>query len=218
MGLFDNLVKAAKTEVSKNAGKAITEAINQAASSISGKADAGVKVDGMTIGKGTNRDEIFTFSKLPTSVSELQALPEANLDSAFKTAALTIACLCHFESSPEETFAMLDVLKGPEPLSIVQKQFIAERLQGKTYKPFSFFQGATPENHYKPTVPYKIKISENPYSFDEENWAILHVESSGADSLRQIKLRKKPSTGQWFLNDILCLSDIRIPTEEDPWA
>ena len=33
-----------------------------------------------------------------------------------------------------------------------------------------------------------------------------------------IKLRKKPSTGQWFLNDIQCLSDIRVPASEDPWA
>ena len=33
-----------------------------------------------------------------------------------------------------------------------------------------------------------------------------------------IKLRKKPSTGQWFLNDIQCLADIRVPVEEDPWA
>ena len=43
----------------------------------------------------------------------------------------------------------------------------------------------------------------------------MWVKSGGADSPRQIKLRQKPSTGQWFLNDIQCLSDIRIPTEED---
>ena len=42
--------------------------------------------------------------------------------------------------------------------------------------------------------------------------------SGGADNPRPIKLRKKPSTGQWFLNDIQCLSDIRVPVAEDPWA
>ena len=88
----------------------------------------------------------------------------------------------------------------------------------KCYKPFSFFNGATPENGYKPTTPYTIAIYENPYSFDNENWATLWVKSGGGDNMRSIKLRKKPSTGQWFLNEIQCLSDIRVPASEDPWA
>lgn len=25
-------------------------------------------------------------------------------------------------------------------------------------------------------------------------------------------------TGQWFLNDIQCLADIRVPVSEDKWA
>ena len=81
------------------------------------------------------------------------------------------------------------------------------------------FRGA--ENAYNAgirNISYVISVSENPYSFDEENWATLYVTSGGADNPRPIKLRKKPSTGQWFLNDIQCLSDIRIPAEEDPWA
>ncbi|MGP1429241.1 MAG: DUF6935 domain-containing protein [Fusobacterium sp.] len=59
---------------------------------------------------------------------------------------------------------------------------------------------------------------ENPYSFSSENYATLYIQSGGADSQRLIKLRKKLSTGQWFLNEILCLSDIRIPYSTDPWA
>lgn len=93
-----------------------------------------------------------------------------------------------------------------------------ERLSGKYYKTFSFFAGATKENGYTPTVPYTITVSENPYSFDEENWAVMYVTSAGADGPRPIKLRKKPSTGQWFLNDIQCLADIRTPANADPWA
>lgn len=34
----------------------------------------------------------FTFSALPESLAEMQALPEAGLDSPFKTAALTLLC------------------------------------------------------------------------------------------------------------------------------
>ena len=55
-------------------------------------------------------------------------------------------------------------------------------------------------------------------TFDNENRAMLYVKSSGADNPCGIKLRRKPSTGQWFLNDIRCLSDIKEPAEEDPWA
>ena len=73
-------------------------------------------------------------------------------------------------------------------------------------------------NGYTPAMPYTIKVRDNPYSYPEENWATMHIKSSGADSDRQIKLRRKPSTGQWFLNEIQCLSDIRVPAEADPWA
>ena len=178
----------------------------------------GVVDAAQAIGKGTNRSEKFKFTKLPTSLDELKALPEAKLDTAYKAAALTMAALCNFSKDPEATFAMLDFLKGPEDVSEKEKQFIKDRLQDKEYLVFSYFEGATTANNYKPSEPFTIKVSENPYSFDNENWATLYVESSGADSPRPIKLRKKPSTGEWFLNDIQCLSDIRVPDEKNPWA
>lgn len=199
MGIFDALKRTAENAVRKEA----VNAVHSAAQSI---------------GKGKNRSESFTFAALPTNVAELQALPEATLDSAFKTTALTIVALCRYEQSPDEAIAMLNFLKGPEEVSTYEKQFIRERLTGKMYKPRSFFAGATPQNGYTPSQPYTVTVSETPYSFDNENWATLYVTSGGSDNPRPIKLRKKPSTGQWFLNDIQCLADIRIPVEEDPWA
>lgn len=160
----------------------------------------------------------FIFIELPRSLNELTVLPEPSLDSPFKTAALTIAVLCNFENDPDATFEMLDFLKGPESVSEHEKQFIRERLKGKGYKAYSYFSGTSPENGYTPIKPYSISVFDNPYSFPDENWATLYVKSSGADSPRGIKLRKKPSTGQWFLNDIQCLSDIRVPVANDPWA
>ena len=165
-----------------------------------------------------NQTESFTFPLLPSNVDELKALPESSLDSAFKTTALCIAALCNWEKDANATWEMLDYLKGPENVNEPEKAFIKERLAGKQYKTVSFFKGATPDNGYTPITPYTITVSENPYSFDEENWATLYVTSGGADNPRPIKLRKKPSTGQWFLNDIQCLSDIRLPVAEDPWA
>ncbi|MBQ8914778.1 MAG: hypothetical protein IJ046_01205 [Clostridia bacterium] len=203
MGIFDSLKRAAENAMKKEASKAVNNAVNNAAK---------------TVGKGKNRSETFTFASLPANVSELQALPEASLDSAFKTTALTLVALCRYEHNPDEAIEMLNFLKGPAEVSTYEKQFIRERLVGKMYKPRSYFAGATPENGYTPTVPYTITVSETPYSFDDENWATLYVTSGGADNPRPVKLRKKPSTGQWFLNDIQCLADIRVPVEEDPWA
>lgn len=165
-----------------------------------------------------NREEKFTFAALPTGLGELQALPEATLDSPFKTTALVVAALCQMEKNENATFEMLDFLKGPDSVSMFEKQFIKERLAGKNYKTFSYFEGATPENGYVPTVPYTIKVTETPYSYPQDNYATMYVTSSGADSPRAIRLRKKPSTGQWFLIEIQCLSDIRVPVEADPWA
>jgi len=203
MGLFD----AIKNQVTSQVKRETSKAVNNAAQSAS-----------QAIAKGRNHTETFTFASLPASLAELTALPEASLDSAFKTTALCIAALCNLEKNENATWEMLDFLKGPEDVNGREKAFIKERLAGKQYKTFSFFKGATPDNGYTPATPYTITVNENPYSFDEENWATLYVTSGGADSPRPIKLRRKPSTNQWFINDIQCLADIRIPTQEDAWA
>ncbi len=203
MGLFDSLKRQAESTIKREVSQGINKAVNNAAQSVA---------------KGRNYTETFTFASLPTNVAELQALPESSLDSAFKTTALTLAVLCNYEHNHDATIEMLNFLKGPGEVSGFEKQFIKEHLGSEGYKARSFFEGATPQNSYKPNVPYKITVIENPYSFDNENWATLYVQSGGADNPRPMKLRKKPSTGQWFLVEIQCLADIRVPVEEDPWA
>lgn len=203
MGLFDSLKKQAESAIKREVSQGINKAVNNAAQSVA---------------KGRNHTETFTFASLPTNVAELQALPEASLDSAFKTTALTLAALCNYEHNPDATIEMLNFLKGPGEVSGFEKQFIKEHLGSQGYKARSFFEGATPQNSYKPNVPYRITVIENPYSFDNENRATLYVQSGGTDNPRPMKLRKKPSTGQWFIVEIQCLADIRVPVEEDPWA
>ena len=141
MGLFDSLMKSAGNAIKADAVKAASDAAS-------------------SVGKGSNHTESFTFSSLPNSLAELQAMPEASLDSAFKTTALTIAVLCAYEKNPDGCIEMLNFLKGPAEVSTYEKGFIKERLNGKFYKTFSFFEGATPENSYKPNTPYTIKVSE----------------------------------------------------------
>ena len=203
MSIFDSLKQAAISALKRESRKAVNKAVNTAV---------------QNIGKGRNHTETFTFDALPQTLEALRALPEAKLDTAFKTTALTILALSRYESDPQTAYAMLSWLKGPEDFSTSEKSFLQDRLRGKEYKVRSFFEGATPENDYTPNKPYVISVIENPYSFDNENWATLYVSSGGADNPRNIKLRKKPSAGQWFLNDIQCLSDIRLPKSEDKWA
>ena len=64
MGIFDKLKSTAK--------QAVNTAATSAVSAI-----------------GSKR-ETFTFTSLPESLAELQALPEASMDTPFKTAALTV--------------------------------------------------------------------------------------------------------------------------------
>ena len=160
--------------------------------------------------------EFIIFNSLPKSVEELKQL--ADFSTPFKTAALAVAVMCNYENSPEKTYDMIDYLKGPAELSIMDKQFIRDRLAGKAYVPRSYFNGTCPQNNYAPAIPYEIEVSDNPYSYANEGYATLWLKSSGADSPRQVTLRLKPSTGEWFLWQIMFLSDIRIPAEQDPWA
>ncbi len=160
----------------------------------------------------------YSFPKLPQTLEELKALPEAALTDCYAVAALTVVALLRYESDPEACFAMLNFLKGPEPLSNLEKQQIQDRMADKGYKPRSFFEGATPQNNYTPASPYTIKVVSNTYSFDNQDWATLWLKSGGGDNERPVKLRKKPSTGQWFLNEIQYLGDIRLPVAEDKWA
>jgi hypothetical protein len=150
----------------------------------------------------------------------MKAMPEASLKEPENTAALAIAALTLYPIDKETSLQMLEFLQGPKGLSPYDKQFLADRFRDKDYVPRSYFSGATPENNYEPSEPYTLTFFENPYSRDNfsEGYLTLHIKSGGADSARQLKLRTKPSTGQWFLWEQFLLSDIRQPVAADPWA
>lgn len=193
MGLFDSIARSAVSGAVRNAvSGAVTEA--------------------------SKKRETFTFTTIPRSVEELKALPESDLSTPFKTCALTMLVLLNYTNDVNATIEMLNFLKGPDPVNEYQKQFLRDRLQGKDYVVRSFFEGSSPQNNYIPTEPLKITVYDNPYSYPEAGWATLHMDSTGADSPRQIKCRLKPSTNQWFMVENLALSDIRTPAAADPWA
>ena len=196
MGLFDSITRSAGNALGNAAANAVTGAVNEA----------------------QRKRETFTFTTIPRSVADLKALPESDLSTPFKTCALTMLVLLNYADDVNATIEMLNFLKGPEPMNPYQIQFLKDRLVGKEYVVRSFFEGSSPQNNYIPTEPLKITVYDNPYSYPEAGWATLHMDSTGADSPRQIKCRLKPSTNQWFMVENLALSDIRIPAAADPWA
>lgn len=158
------------------------------------------------------------FYEPPKSMDMLLSMPEANLKDPHYAAGLLIPALCLWSSNQELALDMINFLKGPQGLSPYEIQFINDRLRGKEYVPFSYFEGSTPKNGYEPSRPYTVTVYAMPTSFDEVGYAKVYLKSSGADSPRPVKLRQKSSTGQWFITEQMLLADIRLPLSEDPWA
>ncbi|MBQ6873145.1 MAG: hypothetical protein IJO24_02430 [Clostridia bacterium] len=159
----------------------------------------------------------ITFYDLPETLEAFKVMAEAKQDTPFGTAALTVLAFCVYPKNKELSLQMLDFLRGPRPLSVMDKQFIADRFRDKDYVPRSYFEGATPENNYQPSAPYTITVSENPYSYQNEGYATLYVTSGGADSPRSVQLRLAKD-GKWYLWEQYLLADIRKPESENPWA
>lgn len=159
----------------------------------------------------------ITFGSLPETLESFRALPESAQDTPFKTAALAVLAFCYYPENKDLSIQMLDFLRGPRPLSVMDKQFIADRFRDKDYVPRSYFEGATPQNNYQPSEPYTITVSENPYSYQNEGYATLYVTSGGADSPRSVQLRLAKD-GKWYLWEQYLLADIRKPESENPWA
>lgn len=192
MGLFDKL--------KNTAASAVGGAVNNAA---------------MSIG---NKSETFTFTAHPESLAQMQALPEASLDSPFKAAALTVCALCAYAADKNIGTEMLNWLRGPRPLNGTEISFLNDRFRdGKTYIPFSYFEGATPDNDYTPSEPFRVTVQSTHVSGEEQGYMKLFIPCGGADSPRPIKLRMK-GDGKWFLWEQYLLTGIRTPKSADPWA
>lgn len=197
MGLFDKL---------KNAANSATGGLSGAVGSVAG-----------AVQKASNKsvDVVFTF--IPETIEQFRALPQAQLTSAFDTAALTVLALSVYPKNKDLSIEMLNTLRGPRPLSGLDIQFLRDRFMDKDYVPRSYFTGAAPSNDYQPSQPYTVKVSENPYSYAEENYAKLFIQSGGADAPRYVQLRKAKD-GKWYLWEQFLLADIRQPESADPWA
>ena len=167
----------------------------------------------------TDDVKTFVFEEFPMTLADLKKRPEADLKDPFGTAALTLVALCVYVEDKEAGGEMLNFLRGPAKLSNFDRKFLADRFAEYDYVPASFFEGAAPENDYTPDEPYKLTVSAGAHSFDTEGYMTLFIKSGGADSPRMIKLRNKPSTGEWFVWDYVgLLSGVKTPVSQNPWA
>lgn len=200
MSILDQLIRKVSAVLKNNSGSAVS-AVKDAV---------------------TSSSKTIVFEKLPKTLEELKLMPEAALKDPFCTAALTVAVLCEYPANKEAALEMLDYLKGPRPLTPLEKSFINDRfMDGVDYVPRSYLSGTSPENNYTPSTPYSLKIYEHAHSRDnyKDGYLRLFITSSGADSQRFVDLRLKPSTDQWFLWEFGgLLLGIRQPKCNDPWA
>lgn len=165
---------------------------------------------------------IKNFNTIFKTAAELKT---QDLTDPFNTAALAVHAICNYNpDAPQECIDMLQVLFGEaQPLSNLMISQIRDRMmQNEKWKFIgkSYFVGATNTNDYTPNMPLQIEVVDNPYSYQNEGFAVLYLHSGGADSLRPITLRKMKD-GRWVIwSDTIMgiLTDIRTPESQNPWA
>ena len=158
-----------------------------------------------------------TLSGIPATLAEFESLPRQSPEDI--CAGFICALMLYIRDKNAGTAAM-DLLRGPRPMTPYDAQFLRDRLRGKEYLPLSYFEGAAPGNSYTPARPYVLNVLPDPRAQDvEPGYLRAFLKSAGTDSPRPVKLRQKPSTGEWFLWEYSSpLSGIRIPAAKDPWA
>jgi len=167
--------------------------------------------------QGGNRSVDVVFGKLPDTFEEFTSLPQASLSTPYDTAAMTVLALCFYPQDPALSMKMFEFVSGPRTINPAEYSFIKDRFRDADYVPRSYFKGAVPGNDYKPSEPYTVTVSENPYTYQNEGYAKMLLTSGGADSPRFVNLRKAKD-GKWYLWEQFILVGIRAPESSNPWA
>ena len=93
------------------------------------------------------------IQKMPESLPEFKAhIAEGRQPEHI--CALFLCALALFDRDKDAGTAAMDILRGPRPMTPYDCQFLCDRLRGKAYLPLAYFEGATPENGYRPQAPY----------------------------------------------------------------
>ena len=97
----------------------------------------------------------ITMQALPATLAEFKALPRQTPE---QVCALFLCALKLYITDKDAGVAAMDLLRGPRPMTPYDAQFLRDRLRGKEYLPLAYFDGATPQNGYRPTAPYTLTV------------------------------------------------------------
>lgn len=158
------------------------------------------------------------LNSIPSSAAEFSNMSQMDITKPENTCAMFLCALQMYIDNKDAGVEAMNMLRGPRPMTPYDIQFLRDRLRDKKYLPMAYFEGATPQNGYKPNMPYTLNVLPDPRPQDiEEGYIRVFLKTAGADSPRPVKLRGKG--GKWYLWEYSSvLSGIRIPAQEDPWA
>ena len=219
MGILDIFLRRTGEAITRQVvNQAERKVVNQAAGEVNQAVNQAINQAAKNFTMITRE---FTYNTLPKTVEELKAVQNSPKDF-FETAALAVLALNVYEENPDECIRMMDYLNGPDSVAVIDQQLIRNQfMESAKYTVKSYFEGATPQNNYTPSVPYTITVHDNPYSYEtqKDGYVSLYIPSGGADNDRKVTLRTKPSTGEWFIHTWQgLLMGIRTADEANPWA
>ena len=107
------------------------------------------------------------IQKIPENLQEFERLA-AQGRKPEHICALFLCALALFDRDKDAGTAAMNLLRGPRPMTPYDAQFLRDRLRGKPYLPFAYFEGATPENGYQPRAPYRLNVLADPRPQDME--------------------------------------------------
>ena len=178
-----------------------------------------------TYAKNGKKQFTYTFNALPRNIEELKTLEVDNrkyFESQYFVTALFICCLNRIADNSADAWEMINYLRthtatvGQNGINLVSnadmQNIVQSNLVGKDGNGFpvvnglrSFFAGATPENLYTPSTPYKVTVVEaaaDPILTENGvTYARLHVISGGADSAQGPLMLRKTNNHGWLLWD-----------------
>jgi len=151
-----------------------------------------------------------TFKSIPKSFEEFETVASAMVLDAEQTAALFILALTMYAEDSGEGLKAIAYLKEPDTLSNRDIAFLRDRLADKKYLPFSYYDGASPENKYAVSAPFAVDITGNKRDAAAAEYKKVFVTCGGAASPRPLTLVQKENRFYlWEYSSIL--SGIKKP-------
>ena len=170
---------------------------------------AAFQADALKHGERTTSAE---FSVLPMTLTELTVSPYNDLRTPMNTAALFVVALNVYNQDRDESIAMINYLRGPNPLNSDDISFLDEQMAQNNKEGClarSYFADATPQNGYAPSQPHTIIITDNPYTYYDGKFATVLVQCGGDNSPRSITMCKSADS-LWHLGELSLLDDVQL--------